>query len=81
MNLNVPIIWKGKATSFYQSQWRNRGTALALPPNLRLVNDDFTPTKEFMGLYLQSWALPLPADEPVCNEDGTPSREHLRRWP
>lgn len=81
MNLNVPIIIKRKATPFYQAQWRLRGTALALPHNLILVKEDMTPTKEFMGLYMQAWGQSLPDDEPVCNEDGTPSREHLRRWP
>lgn len=86
MNANVPIIEAGKATPQYQTQWRLRGLTapnpvLAIPANLDLVNDDFTPTKAFMGLWLQAWGEPLPPHEPVSNPDGTPSQEHLERWP
>lgn len=86
MNVTVPIIADRRATPQYQAQWRQRGQGsptpiLALPVSLDLINADFTPTREFQGLWRQAWGETLPIHEAVCNPDGTPSREHLTRWP
>lgn len=86
MNVNVQIIADRKATPQYQAQWRNRGQSSltpipALPPQLDLVNTDFTPTKQFIGLWRQAWKETLPAQEQVCTSAGTPTPEHLQRWP